>query len=125
MNSNIATPFYDLIVNVAFCYLLYYAFLVNLRAIADTEALTVAVHSDERAVPPPEAREGAGRDANMIYVAGDARAGGDYSQVCMSVHWDDVHGDRVEPRPILTYHPELLDGGDRPLAGEVASSCGV
>ncbi len=85
-----------------------------------TEALTVAVHSDERAVPPPEAREGAGRDANMIYVAGDARAGGDYSQVCMSVRWDDVHGDRVEPRPILTYHPELLDGGDRPLAGEVA-----
>ena len=42
-----------------------------------TEALTVAVHSDERAVPPPEAREGAGRDANMIYVAGDARPDGD------------------------------------------------
>ena len=36
------------------------------------------------------------------------------------VRWDDVHGDRVEPRPYLTYHPELLEGGDKPLKGEVA-----
>ena len=45
-----------------------------------TESLTVAVHSDERAVPP-SAAQGADRDANMIYVAGDARPDGDYSKV--------------------------------------------
>ena len=39
------------------------------------------------AVPPPEAREGAGRDANMIYVAGDARRRR-LLEVCMSVRWD-------------------------------------
>ena len=89
-----------------------------------SEEITVAVHTDARATMPPPAAparaDGAdGAEPNMVYVAGGGEGNDDDSQAVLSVSWDAIHGERVEPRPILTYHPELLVG-DAPLRGEVA-----
>jgi predicted NAD/FAD-binding protein len=76
-----------------------------------TEQITVAVHSDERAMPPA-----ASTDANMAYLASTDSSG--LGNAALSVYWDDVHGERAYPRPILTYNPEYLNIS-RPYRNEV------
>lgn len=77
-----------------------------------TEEITVVVHSDDSFFPP--------QDGMMVYACahGNSAESGEYASASLSVRWDTMHGDRVEPRPILTYHPESIKG-NATLRGEV------
>ena len=54
-------------------------------------------------------------EPNMVYVASSTSNTWDGS---LSVYWDSIHGEHVEPRPILTYNPGMVMG-NTPLRGEV------
>lgn len=86
-----------------------------------SEPCTVVLHSDERVLPPPAASEGAAGGGNMVYVAAQGEGKGadaNYANAGLSVRWDDIHGDAVEPTPILTYNPDGVLPGEAALRGE-------